>query len=286
MNRRKIYLTVVKIAAVVAWCGAMGLYYGITKEITAVAVVSVAVGLVGLFAVVLFASLAAVADKKTKARWRTYAGYTYDGKTDYASEIEKIRQNYAADGDPKKNRIPKPNFAGARPFCDYSVLRGGTVRYAALVEANTELFRFTPHNVHRIFPAVVVYGTDGYFDENPHELKIIAEKLYQDRENNFLKDETKYFSDIRLPQELAGDGEVFATTVMVYCYHLPFGMLAGDFSVFPIIADPNSSKSVFIVNSEYWTPPIIAEYCGLREVDPFESDGAETETETEISENN
>lgn len=261
----------------------MALYYGISKKVPAVTVVSAAVGFSALFALTLSAALAASVDRKTRARWLSYLYYTYDDKTDYAAEIAKIRENYAADDDPNKNRIPKPNFAGARPFCDTSVLSVGTVRYAALVEANEELFEFKPHKAHQILPIVVVYGTDAYFDENPKDLKKIAEALLLDSDNNFLKDETKYFSNIKLPPDTTDGREVYATVVLTYRYHLPFGVMQGDYAIFPVIAEPEKSRAAFIVDSEYWTPPIIAEYCGLREIDPFEDDGeSETETETEI----
>ena len=277
MKRRVFLLTIVKIAAIILWCGVMALYWGITKKITAVIVVSSAVALSALFVVVLCAALAASPEKSVKMRWMNYYlsdEYHISGDIYYAAEIERVRRNYAEDTDPDRNLIAKPNFAGAKPFCDFSVLKSGKIYYASLIEANGEIFDFS-HNIHKVYPIAVVYGTDEYFDSDPAALKEIAEKLFADRARNFLKDETKYFSNIKLSKDLTGGREVYATIIMAYRYHLPFAVLEGDHSVFPIIADPKNSRSAFIVDCKYWSPPLIGEYLGLKDEeypDPFDEE--------------
>ncbi len=47
---------------------------------------------------------------------------------------------------------------------------------------------------------------------------------------------------------------------MVYRKHLPWGGFPGSHLILPIIANPQSSSSAFIVDSKYWSKNIVASF--------------------------
>lgn len=215
------------------------------------------VGLVAFVTGLVLMGKLATPDKELKARWAGYATLKPRVVEDYAAELAAVRENYAADTDPLKNTIEKAPITGAKPFYDFGVLRDGQIIYAYLVEANTALFR--RNYGQRVFPAVVVYSMDEYFEAHPTELKDIADGLYENRKNNFLRDEHKFFSNVKLNTQSTERRTVYATTIMLYRYHLPFGVLAGE-DMFPIIAAPKKSAAVFAVDAKYWTDNLVADY--------------------------
>lgn len=181
-----------------------------------------------------------------------YEKLPYCEMPDYKKTIDGIRERFAADTSADKNRIPKMLFRGAAQYYNFSAIEVGKIYYGYLVEANTALFRdplFMRSNV-PLAPAVFVYGTDPYFDQNPEALQDIAQKLYAGRQSNILKDESGYFSNYIVDKAITGRKEVFMTCVLVACAHLPLCKLSG--SIVPIIADPACHSSAFIVDVKYW----------------------------------
>ena len=190
-----------------------------------------------------------------KAQMSRYLDVHEDPNPDYRKEIETVRENFNADTDPNKNMTIK----GAGPnkwLHDRSVIATGKIRYGYVVEANNELYRFKDLQSVAL-PGVVIYSTDEYFDSNPLALKKIAEELYANKHSNMLRNELKYFTATRLPDELTEGRDVYITTMAFYRLHLPLGYLTD--SLLPIVADP-AHPGVFVVDVKYWTGPLIGNF--------------------------
>lgn len=191
-----------------------------------------------------------------KMNMSRYFNIASEDNPDYLKEIEAVRENFAADTNPDKNMTLKPGYGPNKKFYDRSVITTGKVRYGYLVEANNEMFRFKDLQT-VVLPGVVIYSTDDYFDTHPLALKQIANALFADRRSNMLRNELKYFTAQRVPDNLTGGREVFITTIMFYRLHLPLGYLSD--SLLPLIADPQH-PAAFVVDVKYWTNPLIGNF--------------------------
>lgn len=264
MKSNKSVLRVARIISLaVLLAGLLGIYAGYTKEIDILLIISIALAVLGALVLILTGVLLALPDKETKEVWQRYlalAAADKDGDNalqnfDYTAALTQIRRNYADDGDPKKNRF-HISLSGVSK--DFSVLGSGKIRYGCLVEANDKLFR-PVRNENEVVPAVFVYSTDGYFDENPEELRDIASTVYNDRAHNFLKNEKKYFFNVRLPEEICDGKSVYATVVAVCRRHVPLGMFSGG-DIVPLIADPDRNDEAFIIDARYWNEEFIVKF--------------------------
>ena len=141
------------------------------------------------------------------ANRRKYDNLPYREIEDFKAELNAVRDNYAADSSPDKNTVPKLKFTGAEKYFDFDVLNKGKIYYACLVQANNRLFKKTD-NAYSVLPAVFVYSTEEYYEENPYALESIAGKIFEDRENNILKNETHYFTNVKVDESLTDGHEV------------------------------------------------------------------------------
>ena len=263
MKRRKIFLCLTAVCAVVLWLGAMALYYAYVNDNVNITYVAVSLIICGTAGVITFFLLSSFPDNNLKLRWlKLYADYMEfldlreNGEkcdTEYKACLEKIRENYFSDNDKNKNRIEKPNVYNGKKFCDFSVLQSGNVYYGCLVIANVNLYK-SSRFVFKTFPAVFIYSTDDYFSANPKQLIDIAEWVYKDGLNGLLSNQSKYFSNVKICTEQTGNREVYITVVMVCRRQLPFGRLDGK--IVPLIANPLASNSVFVADCKYWTGEI------------------------------
>lgn len=82
-------------------------------------------------------------DPKYLEMAKTYKTYQVDPSIDYKAELTAMRQQYMADGDPKKNRpyLFPGKYSYARGCYDLSVLQKGQIQYGMVVKANDKLFR-------------------------------------------------------------------------------------------------------------------------------------------------
>lgn len=190
-----------------------------------------------------------------KMKMSSYLNVAGDENPDFLKEIEAVRENFAADTNPDKNMTIK-GYGPNKKFHDRSVIATGKIRYGYVVQANNEMFRFKDLQTVAL-PGVVIYSTDDYFDTNPLALKKIANELYYNRRHNILRNELKYFTAQRLPDELTDGREVYITTIMFYRLHLPLGHLTD--SLLPLVADPNH-PAAFVVDVKYWTEPLIGNF--------------------------
>lgn len=201
-------------------------------------------------------SISKQATAEIKSKMRSNIDLPVVENPDYRKEIETVRENFAADTNPDKNMTLKPGFGPNKKFHDRSVIATGKIRYGYVVEANNEMFRFKDLQT-VVLPGVVIYSTDEFYDENPLELKKIANELYYNRRHNILRNELKYFTAQRLPDELTGGRDVYVTTIVFYRLHLPLGYLTD--SLLPLVADPKHT-GVFIVDPKYWTDTLIGNF--------------------------
>lgn len=197
-------------------------------------------------------------DKEITDRMTSYSLYPEKKIEDYKGELATVRANYEADTSADKNVITTARIMKSfRPYYDRKVLSSGKIYYGQIVEANSRLFDRNFKEL--ILPAVVVYSPDEYYENYPYELGDIAKTLFADKRNNILRNDLKYFSNVKVEESLTGGREVYISTIMVYRYHLPTGYLKRG--LFPVIADPQGCTSVFIVDSKYWTEGLIGNYC-------------------------
>lgn len=195
-------------------------------------------------------------------KMRQYKKYSLLWNIDYQKELETVRTNFAADTNPKKNRIAIEEFYGSKPFYDFSVIESGKIYYAYLVEANSLLFRSKMFAM-LTHPAVVIYSTEEYFEKNPMALSKLAHFLFESKNaanwaGKVLNDELNYFSNLQVPMEWTDGHEVYMTTIMIYRKHLPLGYLSD--SLLPIVADPQSATASFVVDVKYWPKQLIGNF--------------------------
>ena len=71
--------------------------------------------------------------------------------------------------------------------------------------------------------------------------------------------ETMYQFNEPLDKELTDGRDVLVTDILICRAHVPMGMLGG-LRFFPIVADPDKSKSAFVVDCKYWTDKLVHAY--------------------------
>ncbi len=272
VDKKALFTMLTRISGIFLAFGIIAIIYSVKQDDTFLLALGIPLALIGLVGAPTFFILNRRPDNGLKTRWLEYIqiaasrpdenGEPSDIEIDYAAQLEKIRKNYGADGDIKKNRIGTPEFHINRSFLDKTVLQSGNIYYGHLVEANDRIFKESS-NINEILPAVYIYGTDEYYNAHPEELKQLSESLFADRRNNFLANERAYFSNKKLPLSMTDGRTVYATTIPVCRKHLPFGRI-GIYPILPVIADPEKSDAVFTVDCKYWTDDLIYKYMNYK----------------------
>lgn len=146
---------------------------------------------------------------------------------------------------------------------DTSILfKEGMVVYASLVQANTLLFEKGVDNC----PACVLFSTDKYFDDKIHELREMADHLYDYKGVDGAPENIKIFTDaitdeyerllnIKLPYEITERRDVYYTTIMVQRSHIPGRYLKQNY--FPLLIAPDKTKASIILPKHYWSKDMI-----------------------------
>lgn len=254
-NTGIIILTIGGIVASVALIGLMGVFASDVFNKTPLYIICLVGLLIGIPLAIAGYSIAHQFTNSVKMKMSSYFRVEGEENPDYLKEIETVRENFAADTDPDKNKT-LDGFGPNKKFYDRSVIATGKIRYGYLVEANSEMFRFKDLQTVAM-PGVVIYSTDDYFDSHPLALKQIANTLFANKHSNILRNELKYFTAQRVSDELTGGREVYMTTIMFYRLHLPLGYLSD--SLMPLVADP-SCPAAFVVDVKYWTNPLIGNF--------------------------
>lgn len=258
MTRKKKLLWIFRSMAVPLAIGLILTYVGIQLSIMPAVIVGVIAFVLGAAGLVYIRIISKHPPKKLLKRWKAYLAVNASEITDYAAELETVEKNYRADDNKNKNVFERPVISDVQSFCDFSTLQNGKVYYGCLVRANELLF--TPsENTDEAFPAMMLYSRDEHYKTAPEDLIKISDALYENRENNSLRYETLYHFNEKLDEELTEGREVFLTDVLICRAHVPMGMLGG-LRIIPIIADPDRSKSCFVVDCKYWTDKLIHAY--------------------------
>lgn len=263
-KRRLLYLGLNGAGVIIAF-GVIGALYFYTREDMTKFFIGLAIAAIGLiFFVTLYCSYN-FADRELKQRWVSYVMLKKSNEIDYKDELTQTKNKYDQDSDNQKNMIPNPNARGVKHLMDFGVLKTGKITYGCLVEANLKLF--TPSKfVHQVLPAVIVYSFNEDLQSNPSKLKEISIEFFKQQKDNVLKNETNMFTNYKISEEITGGKEAFATVVLVYRKHLPWGGFPGSQLIFPVIANPEQSSSAFILDSKYWSDNLIVQF--LQNVTP------------------
>lgn len=258
MTRKKRLLWLFRSMFVPLLAGLILTYTGIELSVTPVVIVGVVAFVLGAAGLVYIKIISKHPPRKMIKRWKAYLQIKEGEITDYAAELDAVTRNYRADSSKNKNVFDKPVISDVQSFCDFSTLQCGEIYYGCLVRANELLFS-PSENTDEAFPAMLLYSRDEFYKSSPEELIKIADALYENRETNMLRYDTLYHFNEKLDDELTGGREVMLTDVLICRAHVPMGMLGG-LRIIPIIANPEKSKSCFVVDCKYWTDKLIHAY--------------------------
>ncbi|MCH5350423.1 MAG: hypothetical protein J1F39_00445 [Clostridiales bacterium] len=259
------------IFAAVGFIAYMGLLTSEEIKLTGLLVAAIISSVIAIVLLIIGYRFSFLIDKETAQRFEHYSAYPAKDVSDYRGELEAVRENFKKDTDAEKNKIGVFPFIDSAPYYDFSVIKTGKIYYSYVVEANESLF--INRRIDRMtLPAVVIYSTDPFYESNPLALKEIADSLFANRHQNFLRDESQFFTAKKLTDK---EGRtVYATTIMVYRKHLPLYCLSD--ALLPLIADPQNSTSVFFADCKYWTDNFIGDFVnGVArkkeyKIDPFD----------------
>lgn len=267
--RRTVLLWIARIALFGIVGGLSVAYYGSTVDTDAA--IWGGIGAACLCAAIAIATFLSAGrpDRELRNRWGYYL-YVYNAALagndenaeqapiDYAAELNAVRARYAADPDPRKNRIEKPHASNVGVCCDFSVLKAGAIYYGCLVEADTKLFA-PSRAVHGVSGAVFVYSPDAFFEQEPTALKRIADAVYDGRAL-LLPSDTHFFTNMRLSSEITCGREVYMSSVLVGRKQLPLSAFRKERAIVPVIAAPESCRSAFVVDSRYWGDALVVDF--------------------------
>lgn len=263
MKRYKLFRIIFNALMVVAAISVLvGIYFK-TEGINMLFYPLLIVAGVSLLIAIFFAIKATRPDKE----WlKQKANYSLESVKDssYREMLMAVREAYAADHEPNKNRIVKPDTYKAKPYLNYDVLNYGDIVYGTLVMANSAIYK-PSRNVHKSYAAVLLYSTDESFIDDPMPLREYAEKLFenQSKDDSILSDDTKFIAHYKLPLSMTNGKNVYATCVLLYRYHLPLGFILNSSAMIPMIVSPDSCQSSFVIDAKYWPLELVDKYFGI-----------------------
>ena len=138
------------------------------------------------------------------------------------------------------------------------LLHEGQLVWGVIVQANMNLYEPGDQD----HPAMVLYSLDPHFDEQPGELRAMALRLGDtkddpaDRLSHVIADEQTDVYQRPLAPWIAGERDVWASSIMVLRRHLPDGVLAGR--AFPLLVAPTRTRAPLILPSHFWPEELIA----------------------------
>ena len=190
--------------------------------------------------------------------------------------MEETRQIYESNRyyfnffDRRYNRLKKPLWMRRAKDTRFDVIydeqdilfKEGNLTLAYLVQVNSLLLKQGIVNC----PAAIIYSEDPYFDNNPEMLEQLASDLYElkkneveDRElmqlSEVITDEMTAIYNIPLPLKMTNQKLVYYTSIMVHRKHLPTDYIKTGW--FPILTNPDKTKSSIILPYKYWTPGMV-----------------------------
>jgi len=143
------------------------------------------------------------------------------------------------------------------------IRREGHVVWAAIVQANSQLFRRGPNDC----PASVIFSLDPWYDTHPQELVQSAGELFELKGTDqndpdaaafarMLTNEMTRAMMLRAPKRFTNGRNVFHSSVMLARKHLPKGFLSGK--LFPVWVDPAGTGALLLVPAAFWPASLTA----------------------------
>lgn len=192
---------------------------------------------------------------------------------DYGANLAQMRRNWEK-GLRWFGYLPFPYWMERDPlrrtYKDKKLLRKyGKVTYAALVQANVQMFY--PVNGQNIpgNPGCVLYSFSENCENAPEHMLELGEYLfsYKDRDDapdcirhivGAITDEHSRSMNQKLDPCVTNGDEIVFTTIMFFRQHLPKNRLIG--SVFPVVVAPGHCESVMVLPKRYWTKEMKMNY--------------------------
>lgn len=193
-------------------------------------------------------------------------------------KFESIRATLTK-GDKKMDRLNPPDWVAQYGdesdfypiYRDQDILyEHGNVVWGVIVMANTALFKPGGDN----YPAATLYSPDPYFDGRREELQAMASQLFRLKDKPLEQVEKEDpelvpFSEVltdqrtikfhwRVPRSIAGDRQVYYSTLLIHREHIPSGYLVEN--TFPLIILPEQSPAAFIIPHRYWSRELLQEW--------------------------
>lgn len=258
MEKDDLLTLIARVAAAPSLVGLGLLHVGFGLDISLLWIIGLVIFAVSMSVIIYCIIILSRTDRKNLRQGKECSCILKSKISDYVAEINGIKSRYFADVNADKNIVPKPHFQYADRFTDYSVLKNGQIYYGCMVQSNDKMSEASSET-DELWTATFVYSRDEYFVSNPLELIKIARKLFSNGENNKLRSETKYEFNKVLDTALTDGKEIFMTDMLLYGEHLPLGG-RGAGQIMPIIANPDTSDSAFVVDCKYWSDSLIYDY--------------------------
>lgn len=187
---------------------------------------------------------------------------------DFKKELDEMRQRYK-ENPLKPMKLTRPSWLDEKDGLRFiyteqeKLFSEGNIYYASLIQANSILFKFLPQ---WDCPATLIYSPNSEIDENPDILSELAKTIFYFKnmpENEIpvqyrefarvITDETNRSSYYGPVSDFLEETEIDVgfTSLMVFRKHLPKRKLCGR--ILPLIASPESCKSVMILPKQYWS---------------------------------
>ncbi len=146
-----------------------------------------------------------------------------------------------------------------------SIRREGKIVWAAVVQANSLLFRDDGIDC----PASIIYSQDPWFDDRPEQLSLIARALFALKGTtprnpvalrfaNMLTNEMDRAMGLKAPTALSQGRDVFHSSIVLPRKHLPHRVLSGSYM--PVFLDQGGSGEVILVPAAYWPPFLLSNW--------------------------
>jgi hypothetical protein len=177
-------------------------------------------------------------------------------RTEYRHAAQALLRQIAGDGQPSATHPKAESLITQQGDLDY-LYREGTVVWAAVVQANSDLFK--PGT--KPLPANVVWSADAQFDEDPAALVEIGREVFKLKHTEpddkqlrevakVVTDELNYIVNYKLPQKLTSGRKVYLTTIVIARNTLPNGMLEGRY--FPAVVAERAPRKVAVLPWTWW----------------------------------
>lgn len=202
-------------------------------------------------------------------------------KHSFFYELQIMRENFKADTN-KKIKLPKIDWLMADLLGEIyesaeTLLEKGEVYYAAVIQANTLLFKRFPC---WDCPMEIIYSTEDFLNENPYFIQNTAHYIYsfKNRDDDEVPSPIKtigvsdeYQRDFKTPivmSELIEPSSdefieqlrksvLYCSSVMVFRKYIPKKTIKGN--IVPIIVSPYC-RSIMVLPKKYWTEGFIKNY--------------------------